>query len=226
MSLPAQSETNNSVTSNSSNSNLKLLVIPNNNNNNNSNSNEVVVNTPIKKAKKTVTAKPVSQSNKKVVKTTKTAVPTSTATPLTSQVTTPVKEMNVVNEKVAPIANTMDFSELLINFSKGSVNLYVNSLTKIFNPLLFLINNGVIISKGIAHLSIPLLMTYLFLNHVGFVTETLQQYDNRGIGMAYAVLFYLSSALIWFTSCIFVSGLFNTAKNGIFNIAKKGKMIN
>lgn len=136
-----------------------------------------------------------------------------------------LEKQAVLTNKVEPVQK-MDIGELSMNFVKGSLNLYSNATVKTLQPLMFLINNGGEILKGFSHLAMPLLMSYFFLHYVPAVTEMLQDNDNKMISLVYAVSFYFASSLVWLTGCIFAGGLIKTAKQGIFNIANKGKNLN
>lgn len=142
-----------------------------------------------------------------------------------SSVATMVKKEDTVVQPAKAVVPEMSASELLVNFSKGAVDAYTGSVVQSLKPLMFLINNALVISKGFSHLAVPLLITYLLLTQVTFITNIIQQSANSAISFGYAACFYLASALLWITSWVTLTSLGRAAKNTFYKIALKGKSL-
>ncbi len=122
----------------------------------------------------------------------------------------------------APASPEMGLMDLLINASKGGLDVYVNAATMAMKPVMFVLRNLFTLLVGLSHLGMPLMMTY-FITKLPFVASIMSETTYSIMNFGYMASFYVACAFLWVSSWMTVASIGRSFKGYIHKLAELGQ---
>ena len=147
----------------------------------------------------------------------------------TAKKTLPLEQPAKIPQEVIPInepvASPVQMSglELLVNASKGLLETYYNSALHAMRPVRFIATHLFTITLGMAHLLMPVLMTYL-ISQLPFVSSRLSQVNSLTT-YGYLAMFYVLSTIVWITGYLMALSAARALKTQVYKMAEIGQQM-
>lgn len=127
----------------------------------------------------------------------------------------------IVKESAEVKKKELTNSEMLSFAAKGVMSLYQKKISNITEKTSFIYTNISTIFSFLMTVSIPLLMTYLVINKISFISSVASN-STFAMTVVYYAAFYMINSMLFVTGSIVLEGVLNSLKQGVKNLAEIG----